>query len=269
MDYNVFIINAFTDKLFTGNPAAVCLLKAPKDEEWMRHITRELNQPVTAFVWPLEDDKHGVRWFSQTTELQHCGHGTLSSAYVLFDELRWKDENINFLTRYSGSFIARRTEQGIQLNFPAFYPEDSEAPQVLKDALGVRLISVRKNRLGYLVELENAEAVRNLQPDIRLLGSLPIKGVIVTAGSDTSSYDFVSRYFAPSIGIDEDPVTGSAHCALAPYWAAKLGKNSLVGHQVSKRGGSIWVEMREDRVLFTGQAVTICRGHLSSSIAEL
>ncbi len=266
MNYNLFIINAFTDKIFTGNPAAVCLVDSAKDEGWMRKVTKEFNQPVTAFVWPREDGNYGVRWFSQKQELRQCGHGTLSSAYVMFDEVLLKDTTINFYTQYSGIFIGHRTVEGIQLDFPAFPSEPAEAPPELCRGLGVPIRAVEKNRLGYLVELEDAETVRKLQPDIGLLGTLPVTGILVTAISDMPSFDFISRYFAPSIGIDEDPVTGSAHCALGPYWAPKLGKNPLSGYQASERGGSISVDVRGDRVLFTGRAVTISRGVLSSEI---
>lgn len=266
MTHNVFIINAFTDKVFTGNPAAVCLLEGPRDEDWMRKVTREFNQPVTAFVWPVENGEFGVRWYSQTKELRHCGHGTLSSAYVLFEECRIAPSTIHFHTHYSGIFIGHRTTDGIELDFPAFPSAPAEAPPQLERALGVPIKAVQTNHLGYLVEVANAATVKALKPDIPLLGTLPVTGIIVTAKADRAHCDFVSRYFAPSIGIDEDPVTGSAHCALAPYWAPKLGKTVMNGKQISERGGRLKVEHKGDRVLFTGRAVTLSRGELSSEI---
>jgi len=258
---NVFLINAFTQSPFKGNPAVVCLIDATADELWMKKVNKEFNQPVTAFIQPKQDGSYHLRWFSQTTELKHCGHGTIGCAHILWEQEFLKaDETIKFHT-YSGLLFANLTESGIQLDFPAYQSKQIEAPQELSSALNVPLTLVEKNQLGYLVEMKDEDMVRSIKPDFKLLDSLTVTGIIVTSKSNSSSFDFVSRYFAPSIGIKEAQVTGSAHCALGPYWSKKLGKNPVMGYQASERGGVIKVKVDGDRVQLISHAVTLLKGN--------
>lgn len=260
---NIFLINAFTQNPFSGNPAIVCLLDSPPDELWMKKVTKEFNQPVTAFMYPKQDGSYYLRWFSQTKELKHCGHGTIGCAHILWEQGILKaDETVKFHT-YSGLFRANHNEGEIQLNFPSYQSKQVEAPQELSDALNIPLTLVEKNQLGYLVELDDEAMVRSIRPDFELLNSLAVTGIIVTSKSNSSSFDFISRYFAPSIGINEDQVTGSAHCALGPYWSKRLEKNPVVGYQASQRGGAIKVKVDGERVQLISHAVTIFKGNLS------
>lgn len=258
----LFKVDAFTDKPFAGNPAAVCLLAQPKSETWMQHIAQEMNLSETAFIHPVIDGGYNLRWFTPVTEVDLCGHATLATAHVLWE--------INYLTTHeearfhtkSGLLTAKRKESWIELNFPAEVAQAAETPADMSKALGVKPVFVGKNRFDYIIEVESEEVLRNIQPNFDLLAKLPARGIIVTSLSANPAYDFVSRFFAPASGIDEDPVTGSAHCCLGPYWQQKLNKNSLVGFQASKRGGIVKVKVNENRVFLTGQAVIILRGEL-------
>jgi len=263
MTHKIIVVDAFTDTPFAGNPAAVCLLPAPADEEWMRLVAREMNLAETAFLHP-EADGWRLRWLTPTVEVELCGHATLASAHIL-----WEDGHLShgatarFHTR-SGLLTATRGADRIILDFPAKPAEPAHPPEALSSALGVHAPRyVGRNQFDYLVELADETTVRGLTPDHGLLATLPVRGVIVTARADAGApHDFVSRFFAPGSGIAEDPVTGSAHCALAPYWSAKLGRTSLTGYQASPRGGIVQVQLRGDRVLLGGQAVTMMRGML-------
>ena len=253
----IFHVSAFvTDTPFSGNPAAVCLLESPAEEPWMRGVARDMNLSETAFVHG-SGGQYSLRWFTPAVEVDLCGHATLATAHVLWTETR-ELRALSFQTR-SGRLLAFQNDGGIMLDFPATPTPACEPPDGLLDALGVEA-PVHRSRFDYLVELESADAVLAVKPDFRALRRHEIRGVIVTARGD--DVDFVSRFFAPGAGIDEDPVTGSAHCALAPYWAAKLGKTAMRARQLSERGGRIDVEVEGERVKLIGQARTTLRGEL-------
>ncbi|WP_008310182.1 PhzF family phenazine biosynthesis protein [Leptolyngbya sp. PCC 6406] len=263
-------VDAFTAEPFAGNPAAVCVLAAPVDEDWMRAIAAEMNLSETAFLHPVEDGYH-LRWFTPTTEVDLCGHATLASAHVLWSEGHLDPgATARFHTR-SGLLTARLEEDWITLNFPRQPMEPiSPDPVLLKALRGQEPLFVGGSTTAiegnYLVELASEAHVRSLQPDFSLMATLPVMGVIVTSAAEDPAVDFVSRYFAPAAGINEDPVTGSAHCSLAPYWQEKLGKDTFLARQVSTRGGLLKVTCQADRVLISGQAITVLRGDL---IAQL
>ncbi len=252
-------IDAFSDVPFGGNPAAVCVLAGPKEEVWMQHVATEMNLSETAFLHP-EGDGFALRWFTPSIEVDLCGHATLASAHALWEggHLPY-GEQARFHTR-SGRLTADRDGEWIELNFPAKKAEECEPPRELLEALGVSPLFVGRNQFDYLVEVESEAVVRGMEPDQALLRKLPVRGVMVT--SRAAEYDFVSRFFAPGAGVDEDPVTGSAHCALAPYWAAKLGKTELRAFQASKRGGFLRLRVESDRVILGGKAVTVLQGEL-------
>lgn len=263
MEPNIFTVDAFADAPFTGNPAAVCLLKAPREETWMQNVAREMNLSETAFINPT-DDGYLLRWFTPQIEVSLCGHATLASAHVLW-ETGALDSAVSarFQTK-SGLLIAAKRDNSIELDFPAKPVVSIEPPEQLIASLGIGPRFAGKNDLDFLLEVENEEKVRTLQPDMHLLRKLPIRGIIVTARSANSKYDFVSRFFAPAAGVDEDPVTGSAHCALGPYWQAVLGKSEFTAFQASARGGVVGVRMTDDRVFLTGRAITVLRGELTA-----
>jgi PhzF family phenazine biosynthesis protein len=256
-------VDAFTDRPFAGNPAAVCLLPAPADAQWMQDVAREMNLSETAFLVPQRDG-FDLRWFTPVVEIDLCGHATLASAHML-----WEDGHLppgtqaRFHTR-SGLLTADARGTWIELDFPATRAEPAAAPAGLTAALGVTPRFVGRSRFDYLLEVDGEDVVRGLRPDFGALARVDARGVIVTSRAAASSYDFVSRFFAPRAGVDEDPVTGSAHCALAPYWTAQLGRPELVGYQASARGGTVRVRLQNDRVMLGGQAVTVLRGALTA-----
>jgi PhzF family phenazine biosynthesis protein len=257
----IFCVDAFTERPFAGNPAGVCLLGSAQPESWMRSVAAEMNLAETAFLEPRGDDFH-LRWFTPTTEVDLCGHATLASAHVLWSEGRVPpDSPIRFHTR-SGLLTAARAGEAIELDFPSEPPAAAADPGDLAGALGVVPIWIGRNRMDYLIEVASDEIVRGATPDMKALGSIEGRGVIVTARSTSPSHDFVSRFFGPAVGIDEDPVTGSAHCCLGPFWAERLGKTDLVGYQASARGGTVRVSVRGSRVRLGGRAVTVYRGQL-------
>jgi PhzF family phenazine biosynthesis protein len=256
-------VDAFTDRPFAGNPAAVCIMPAPGDERWMQQVAQEMNLAETAFLHPL-DDGYNLRWFTPTVEVDLCGHATLASAHALWEgRYLAPDAEARFHTR-SGLLTARRDGAWIELDFPATPAEPGAAPAELTRALGVAPLSAGKSRFDYLIEVDSEQTLRAMRPDIAALRDLSMRGVIVTARASTPDYDFVSRFFAPNFGIDEDPVTGSAHCCLGPFWAEKLGKAELVGYQASARGGVVRVRVEGARVRLGGQAVTVLRGELAT-----
>ena len=254
-------VDAFTDTPFAGNPAAVCLLPAPRDEGWMQSVAREMNLSETAFLVP-EADGYALRWFTPAVEVALCGHATLASAHVLWeDDHLPSDRQARFHTK-SGLLTGDRAGEWIELDFPAKREEPAPAPAGLAQALGVAPKYVGRNQFDYLVEVEGESTVRHLAPDHAALARLPVRGVIVTSRADSPGYDFISRFFAPGSGVPEDPVTGSAHCALGPYWQARLGKSDFVAYQASPRGGVVRVRVVGERVKLGGKAVTVLRGEL-------
>ncbi len=257
----LFQVDAFTGTPFRGNPAAVCLLARPREPAWMQEVAAEMNLSETAFL-AEQGDGFELRWFTPTTEVDLCGHATLASAHVLWECGRKPaTQKLRFYTR-SGLLGAERKPEGIELNFPAEPARPASAPPELARALGVAPRFVGKNRFDFLVEVDSEEALRQLNPDHALLARVTPRGVIVTSRASSVPYDFVSRFFAPAAGINEDPVTGSAHCCLGPYWKERLGKEEFSAYQASKRGGTIRVRVAGPRVFLTGQAVTVLRGEL-------
>jgi PhzF family phenazine biosynthesis protein len=227
----------------------------------MQNVAREMNLSETAFLLS-QTDGFNLRWFTPAVEVDLCGHATLASAHVLWESGHLKpDEQARFHTR-SGLLTAERKGTWIELNFPATREEPTEVPSGLLQALGITATYVGKNRFDYLIEVPSEDIVRNIVPNFSLLAAVPARGIIVTSRATSSGYDFVSRFFAPQVGVNEDPVTGSAHCTLAPYWSKKLGKDEMVGYQASVRGGVVRVRVSGDRVYLGGQAVTVLRGEL-------
>lgn len=261
MSLEIIQIDAFTNKPFSGNPAAVCLLPEPAKTEWMQKIAAEMNLSETAFLDP-QDDGFNLRWFTPTTEVDLCGHATLASAHFLWERGHLAPEAPARFHTLSGLLTAERRGDWIELDFPAEPAGPATAPPELTEALGVTPKHIGKNRLDYLVEVASEEEVRNLQPDFSLLKRVSGRGVMVTSRADSPDYDFVSRFFAPNAGIDEDPVTGSAHCCLGPHWGEKLNKETVVGYQASRRGGVVRVRLAGERIQLGGQAVTILRAEL-------
>jgi predicted PhzF superfamily epimerase YddE/YHI9 len=256
MPIRIVTVDAFTDVPFAGNPAAVCVLPEPRPEEWMRNVAREMNLSETAFLLPNEDGFH-LRWLTPAVEVDLCGHATVASAHVLWQDGHLPDgRQARFHTR-SGLLLADRRGEWIELDFPIKIATVAEPPAELLPALGVKALAVAKNAFDYLVEVESEEILRGMSPDHSTLRKIPVRGVIVTSRSSTDGFDFISRFFAPGSGIDEDPVTGSSHTALGPYWAGKLGKVEMTGYQASARGGVVRVRLNEDRIILGGQAVTV------------
>ncbi|GHO47936.1 PhzF family phenazine biosynthesis protein [Ktedonospora formicarum] len=263
MSLPVFFVDAFTHKPFAGNAAAVCILDGSREDAWLQRVASEMNQAATAFLLP-ENDGYRLRWFSAKVELELCGHGTLASAHTLWEQGYLPlDTEARFYTR-GGALTARRDGEWIELNFPAKPEEEAENLPVFAESLGTTPRYIGKSQLDYIVELESEEAVRGIQPDFQRLATVPARGVIVTAPATNSDseYNFVSRFFCPSVGINEDPVTGSAHCVLSPFWSKRLGREQLTGYQASARGGIVRVRHDGDRVLLGGQAVTVLSGTL-------
>jgi len=259
MGQEIFQVDAFTDKLFSGNPAAVCILPEAADEDWMQHLANEMNLSETAFL-VRQEEGFNLRWFTPAVEVELCGHATLASAHILWEQgFLSADRQARFYTR-SGLLSAVHKDSWIELDFPAEPEKQTDMPDGLSEALGVAVRYVGKNRFDFLVELESAESVRKMVPDFTRLSSISSRGFIVTSPSDSSQYDFISRFFAPAAGVNEDPVTGSAHCCLGPYWAKKMGREALTGYQASARGGVVRVRVGDDRVYLGGQAITVMRG---------
>ena len=257
----IYQVDAFTRTPFAGNPAAVCLLPEPASEDWMRNVAREMNLSETAFLVRRAQD-YDLRWFTPSVEIDLCGHGTLASAHVLWETGEERpDETLRFHTR-SGPLSASMDGDWIELNFPATPVVTCDVPPGLLEALGASATFVGKSVFDYLVEVDNEREVRATAPDMGALSRLDCRGVIVTSRSDDPEFDFVSRFFAPATGLDEDPVTGSAHCALGPYWQSRLGKSEFTARQVSERGGDLRVRVDGERVRIAGQAVTVMRAEL-------
>ncbi|MGB0384545.1 MAG: PhzF family phenazine biosynthesis protein [Ardenticatenaceae bacterium] len=259
-------VDAFTDIPYTGNPAAVCVLREARDAVWMQAVAAEMNLSETAFLVPQADPEgraFHLRWFTPQVEVALCGHATLGSAHVLWSEGHLAPTETARFHTMSGLLTAERGQDGwIMMNFPAQLEAAVEPPAGLAEALGVSPLYVGRNQDDYLVEVESPEIIRALQPDMQKLAQIRTRGVMVTSRSYNEAYDFISRFFAPAVGIPEDPVTGSAHCCLGPYWSQKLGKKQLIGYQASPRGGVVRVRHDGERILLAGQAVTVLRGEL-------
>ena len=258
---NYFIVNAFADNTDGGNPAAVCIVEKQLDDNLMQDIASEFGLPETAFI----EKKNGVfslRWFTPTVEVDLCGHATLAGAHILWEQgFINPDLTINFDT-LSGRLSVNIKNELYVMDFPREDAVEIEGPEVLKKGLGIVPVFTGKNRFDFIAEVETEEIVRTLVPNLAQLKKLDSRGVIVTAASNSNEYDFVSRFFAPNAGIPEDPVTGSAHCCLGPYWSNRLNKKKLTGYQASERGGFVYIEQLEKRVLLGGKAVTFSSGKL-------
>lgn len=261
MSIPIVQIDAFSDRPFSGNPAAVCLLPEAKQDSWMQKVAAEMNLSETAFLLP-QSDGYNLRWFTPKAEVKLCGHATLASAFFLWSEGHLaKDKEARFYTK-SGLLTATYTDGWITLNFPVQPPQETTPPPNLIEALGVTPTYIGKNEVYYLIEVESEKIIQNLKPNFSLLKTVDCTGVIVTSPSENPKYDFISRFFAPQVGIDEDPVTGSAHCSLTPFWSDRLSKKDLFAYQASPRGGDIRCRWKGERVLLSGQAITVMRGKL-------
>ncbi len=263
MPHPIYQVDAFTDRPFSGNPAAVVLLDDYPTNEWLQHVAAEMNLSETAFLTDRRDATYDLRWFTPIAEVELCGHATLATAHVLWEDGHLAPGERAVFETTGGRLSAQQGEEWIMMDFPAEEPEPLDEQMGIARALGGEPVYIGSNRLDVLVELADEATVRSLTPDLHAIEQMGMRGVIVTAHAAGDSYDFVSRYFAPRFGIPEDPVTGSAHCCLGPYWMDKLGKSDLIGYQASARGGTVGVEVAGDRVLLKGKAVTVLRGELT------
>lgn len=258
MKLPIYQVDAFASEPFEGNPAAVCPLEEWLPDELMQKIAMENNLSETAFFVP-QNDGFRLRWFTPTTEVDLCGHATLASAHVLFEHLEYDEPDIRFDSN-SGELTVRKEGGLLVMDFPAAELNKEKAPPFLEEAIGVSADELYRDT-DYLYVIESEKKVRNLNPDIKRIAKADVRGIIVTAPSE--EYDFVSRFFAPNAGVDEDPVTGSAHTMLAPYWSKRLDKKKLVGRQVSRRGGTVHCHHKGDRVEISGQACTVMQGEFT------
>ncbi|MEX2604623.1 MAG: PhzF family phenazine biosynthesis protein [Gracilimonas sp.] len=259
MKLSIYQVDAFTTELFSGNPAAVVPLEEWLSDEQMQNIAAENNLSETAFFLK-EGNSYRLRWFTPTTEVDLCGHATLATAHVMFEELGYGEDEIVFKTR-SGLLTVSKEEDKLSMNFPADEMPGADGPSVLFNGLGIKRTPEVYKTDDYMVVLDTESEVANLQPDFRLLNEVDARGIIVTAPGDV--VDFVSRFFAPQSGVDEDPVTGSAHTKTTPFWSKKLGKTELKARQISERGGDLTCRMKGDRVEILGEAVTYLKGEIS------
>lgn len=264
----IWQVDAFADRAFTGNPAAVCILERYPADEWLQDVAMEMNLSETAFLVPADEpNSFHLRWFTPGGEVELCGHATLASAQILMEQQKVESgQPIRFQSR-SGELTCTQADLGITLDFPATPPIDDVEMQLAKsllDALGIHDGGVMRSKFDFLVIAKDAQVVESLAPNFSVLEAIDTRGVMVSALARDPHHDFISRFFAPACGINEDPVTGSAHCCLAPYWAQRLGKNSLVGYQASRRGGTVCCEVAGDRVRLTGTAITMMEGRLRS-----
>ena len=262
MSLSLFQVDAFTNQPFAGNPAAVCILNEPGEAAWMQQVASEMNLSETAFL-SKQNDGYSLRWFTPAVEVDLCGHATLASAHILWEQGYLPlDAQARFHTK-SGLLTAERRSDWIELNFPAKPEQPAEVIPGLQEALGVAPSYVGMSQFDCLVEVKSEDIVRSLQPDFAKVSAIPVRGVIVTSlANEGASYHFVSRFFAPRVGVPEDPVTGSAHCVLSPFWSKRLDREELTGYQASARGGVVRVSLDGERVRLGGQAVTVLRGEL-------
>ena len=261
MSQEIFVVDAFADEAFSGNPAAVCMLEQDRDDEWLQDIAAEMNLSETAFLMARGAGEWELRWFTPKIEVDLCGHATLASAHVLWQEIGVSFDTLRFHTR-SGWLAASRSGESIGLDFPVDPPTAVSDSGLVSETLDIEAEYVGRGRDDLLVVLKNASDVKALKPDLNKVATLEARGVIVTARSDVPRYDFISRFFSPRAGIPEDPVTGSAHCTLGPYWGKRLGKSMLRGFQASARGGVVGVQLLGERVQLLGRAITILKGRL-------
>lgn len=261
MGLRITQVDAFAEKPFTGNPAAVCVLPEAHDETWMQAVAQEMNLSETAFL-VKQAEGFDLRWFTPAVEVALCGHATLASAHVLWEEGHLEPATMARFHTKSGLLTAERRDGWIEMNFPATLETPAAPPPGLAEVLGTKPEYVGKNKFDYLIELDSEKAVRGLRPDFRALRALPVRGLIVTSESSSREFDFISRFFAPGSGVDEDPVTGSAHCCLGPFWSKRKNKTQFVAYQASPRGGVVRVRVDGDRVILGGKAVTVLRGQL-------
>ena len=259
----IYQVDAFADRPFAGNPAGVCPLTKPAEAEWMQNVAMEMNLSETAFAVRRADGDFDLRWFTPAVEVDLCGHATLATSHILWETGALATDEIARYHTKSGLLRAARCGDRIELDFPANPPSAVDTPEGLLDALGLAARYVGRTRFDYFVEAESEAIVRSISPDFRRLRRLGVRGVIVTARCESGGFDIVSRFFAPGAGVDEDPVTGSAHCALAPYWCEMLGKTELQGFQASSRGGVVGMTLAGDRVKLAGRAITVWRGELA------
>jgi len=259
----LFIVDAFTDKAFKGNPAAVVLLDQERDANWMQSVAAEINLSETAFIKPLRDNYYQLKWFTPKTEINLCGHATLASAHVLWRELhRHLESDIEFETK-SGRLTTSQTGDKITLNFPAIDIQQTEIETDIQSFLNTEPIAIYRGNSDLMIVINDQDALYKLNTDESLIKSIDARGVIVTTIGSNTPYDFISRFFAPSVGVLEDPVTGSAHCILAPYWAKRLHKQHMTALQASTRGGILELSISGHRVLISGKAVTTIEGKLN------
>lgn len=257
--YPIYTVDAFADAPFRGNPAGVCFLMGHQPEEWMQQLAMEMNLSETAFFMH-KGDVFSLRWFTPAAEVDLCGHATLATAHIIWEsQVVGIDEMIKFETR-SGILTAKRKGDWIELDFPAKRAQSAPAPDGLLESIGIEAAGCFRNQFDYLLELPTAEDIRDIKPDFKALSKVDCRGVMVTAPSDVEGQDYICRFFAPAVGVDEDPVTGSAHCCLAPFWSERFGKNRLIGYQASQRGGIVDTEVIGERVLLRGKAVTVMQG---------
>lgn len=260
----IYQVDAFAEKPFSGNPAGVCIVAVDWNEKWMQDVAREMNLSETAFV-RRQEGGFGLRWFTPQVEVDLCGHATLAAAHVLWETgTAGKEAKISFHTRSGPLYVVKQGEW-VQMDFPAEPETPAACPVALKTALGAEPVYCGRNRFDYVLELGSEGMVRELKPDFKLLATVDMRGVIVTARSESPEFDYVLRFFAPAVGVDEDPVTGSAQCCLAPFWEKRLGRNPLTGYQASARGGIVKVQNIPHRVLISGKAVTVLTGELSAA----
>ena len=259
-----FVVDAFTHRPFAGNPAAVALLEEWKDDKWLQNVAMELNLSETAFL-VANSNGFDLRWFTPAAEVDLCGHATLASAVVLAELQKFVDRSrVTFSTR-SGDLTVERYGSLFQMDFPGLNVVPCQPPPDLLESLSGKALYVGQSKFDYVIEFESEEAIRSIKPNFNALANVKCRGVVVTARSADGQFDFVSRFFAPALGINEDPVTGSAHCILAPFWGSRLGKSKMVGYQASSRGGVVQVELRGDRVILGGQGVIFGRGQIAGA----
>lgn len=265
MGQRVTVVDAFTSEVFAGNPAAVCVLSEPTTESWMQSVAREMKHSETSFCVPLRDGGFELRWFTPSGEVRLCGHATLATAHVLWEEGWLPPQQVARFSTKSGTLTAAPLGRRIELDFPARPASEASAPEGLLEALGVEPVWMGRDADDYVVRLHHEAAVAACTPDFAGLRAVETRGVVITAEGAAEGVDFVSRFFAPRFGIDEDPVTGSAHCALTPFWADVLGKARMSARQLSERGGTLEVELSGDRVKLRGACATVLRGSLTES----
>jgi PhzF family phenazine biosynthesis protein len=263
MTTTLHVVDAFTDKPFAGNPAAVCVSDTPRDEAWMKLVAREMNLSETAFLHPI-DGGWSLRWLTPSVEVKLCGHATLASAFVLWEAGVLRTDEVARFHTLSGWLTCRRDDGWIEMDFPAKVCEPCPVPEGLATALGCEVQFAGFNGMDYLIEVADEQSLRALTPDFTALAKLPVRGVIVTCRCESPEVDFLSRFFAPAAGVNEDPVTGSAHSALGPWWQAKLGQADFTAFQASERGGVVKLSVRDDRVILRGQAVMMSKVELTA-----